>query len=57
MVEPVVPEDPAPTPPPAPASGDCCRGGCEPCVFQLYEEELARYEEALRRWRLRNATR
>jgi hypothetical protein len=26
---------------------DCCRSGCIPCVFDLYEEELARYRIAL----------
>ncbi len=46
--------DPRPEPPARPLAADCCRGGCDPCVFDLYEEELARYEESLRRWRLRN---
>ena len=46
--------DPRPEPPARPFAADCCRGGCEPCVFDIYEEELARYEESLRRWRLRN---
>jgi len=53
MVE--LPDDPPPTPPVAPTSGDCCRGGCDPCVFDIYEEELARYETALRQWMLRHA--
>jgi hypothetical protein len=54
MVEPLPDDDPAPVPPVAPTPGDCCRGGCEPCVFEIYEEELARYEAALRRWKLRH---
>lgn len=37
-----------------PAAADCCRGGCNPCVFDLYEMELARYEEALREWQVRH---
>jgi len=45
-------DQPPPIPPAAPQAGDCCRGGCDPCVFDLYEDELARYEEALRRWQL-----
>ena len=32
---------------------ECCRGGCDPCIFDLYEEELARYEAALREWQQR----
>jgi hypothetical protein len=50
----VFPEDPRPEPPVAPKSGDCCHGGCDPCVFQLYEAELARYEAALRAWKSRH---
>jgi len=46
-------DDPPPIPPVAPTMRDCCRGGCDPCVFQVYEEELARYEAKLREWNLR----
>jgi hypothetical protein len=47
-------DDPRPEPPLRPAAGDCCRGGCDPCVFEVYEEELTRYEKALREWQLRH---
>ena len=46
--------DPRPEPPVRPAAGECCRGGCDPCVFDIYETELARYEEAMRAWRMRH---
>ena len=46
--------DPAPEPPARPQASDCCRGGCDPCVFDLYEEALTRYEQALREWRARH---
>jgi hypothetical protein len=46
--------DPRPEPPARPLAADCCRGGCDPCVFDVYEEELARYEESLRRWQARH---
>ena len=46
--------DPRPEPPARPTADDCCRGGCDPCVFDIYEAEIARYEEALRQWRLRH---
>jgi hypothetical protein len=35
---------------------ECCRGGCDPCVFDLYEDALRRYEADLRDWRARNVT-
>ncbi|AVR98410.1 oxidoreductase-like domain-containing protein [Pseudoduganella armeniaca] len=44
------PADPRPEPPRQPALEDCCRSGCSPCVFDLYEEALARYEAALAAW-------
>lgn len=48
----------APDPPPArpekPLPSDCCEGGCERCVFDLYAEELEQYEAALARWRARH---
>jgi hypothetical protein len=47
-------DDPPPTPPLRPDAGDCCRGGCDPCVFDLYEDELARYEAALESWKKRH---
>jgi hypothetical protein len=54
MAEPAPDRDPAPIAPLAPTMRDCCRGGCDPCVFQVYEEELARYETKLREWKLRH---
>ena len=54
IVEEVIDPDPAPEPPPRPEAADCCRGGCDLCVFEIYEQALARYQEALRQWRLRH---
>ena len=36
-----------PVPPVQPELEDCCRSGCVPCVFDLYEDALARYEKEL----------
>ncbi|MES2129504.1 MAG: oxidoreductase-like domain-containing protein [Pseudomonadota bacterium] len=47
-------EDPRPQPPEQPLPEDCCRSGCMPCVFDLYEEALTRYELALQAWLLRH---
>jgi hypothetical protein len=47
------PEKPEPTPrplvlPPRPIEPDpqeCCRRGCEPCIFDYYHNALERWEE------------
>ena len=31
--------------PEKPLDSDCCGQGCNPCVFDIYEQELARYEK------------
>jgi hypothetical protein len=33
--------------PVAPEPGECCGGGCARCVFDLYEEELQRWERQM----------
>ncbi|MGH8855023.1 MAG: oxidoreductase-like domain-containing protein [Telluria sp.] len=43
-------EQPRPVPPRQPELEDCCRSGCTPCVFDLYEEALERYEKELAAW-------
>lgn len=46
----ILAEDPRPQPPREPALEECCKGGCEPCVFDRYYEALERYREALSEW-------
>ncbi|MGN6231204.1 MAG: oxidoreductase-like domain-containing protein [Trinickia sp.] len=48
-------DDPRPTPPPRPTQDECCHSGCSPCVFDLYDEALERYEAALAAWQARQA--
>jgi hypothetical protein len=50
-------DDPQPLPPPRPTMEDCCKGGCDPCVFDLYDAALERYEAALQAWQERRAAR
>lgn len=51
------PSTPRPVPPVQPELEDCCRSGCVPCVFDLYEDALVRYEAALAAWEAAQATR
>jgi hypothetical protein len=43
-------EDGKPLAPRRPDADECCRGGCETCVFDLYEQEMERYRIALQAW-------
>lgn len=47
-------DDPRPVPPERPTDEMCCGRGCIPCVFDYYDDALARYETALRAWRERH---
>ena len=33
---------------------ECCKRGCEPCVFDRYYDALERYRDKLRDWLLRH---
>jgi hypothetical protein len=46
---------PAPQAPVQPDIDDCCRSGCVPCVFDLYEEAVERYRIELKAWELRRS--
>jgi hypothetical protein len=47
--------DPRPQPPEQPGDDECCRSGCDPCIFDLYQQELQRYREQLAQWEARQA--
>jgi hypothetical protein len=49
-------DDPAPQPPAQPDIDDCCRSGCVPCVFDLYEEAMERYLIELKAWSARHSS-
>lgn len=42
-----------PPPPQPPDPSECCNSGCEPCVFELYEDALERWEARVERIRER----
>ncbi|CAG9260792.1 Oxidoreductase family protein [Paraburkholderia unamae] len=50
-------DDPRPQPPECPNNDDCCHSGCDPCIFDLYDEEYGRYRTALAAWEAREAER
>lgn len=35
-------------PPLRPEESDCCGSGCSPCIFDVYEQQLAKYKESLK---------
>ncbi|HUH89374.1 MAG TPA: oxidoreductase-like domain-containing protein [Lysobacter sp.] len=47
-------DDPPPLRPERPLPTDCCDSGCDPCVHDLYIEEVEHYEALLAAWRARN---
>jgi hypothetical protein len=51
----VDPADPPPVRPVEPDAAECCGEGCVPCVFDIYEQALERYQIALAAWRGRHA--
>ena len=47
--------EPEPQAPQPPQLGDCCRSGCVPCVYDLYDDALERYQRTHAAWLLRQA--
>jgi len=43
---------PEPTRPLEPDPEECCGQGCQNCVWTLYFDKLAEYEQALAEWKL-----
>ena len=50
-------DDPRPVPPIRPRAEDCCKGSCDPCIFDIYDVALYRYQDELRAWEERQARR
>ncbi|MGO4765758.1 oxidoreductase-like domain-containing protein [Cupriavidus sp. 2KB_3] len=50
-----VSDDPRPLPPERPGDNECCQSGCDPCIFDYYNDEMERYRQELRAWESRQA--
>ncbi|MFC4485640.1 MULTISPECIES: oxidoreductase-like domain-containing protein [Cupriavidus] len=48
-----VSDDPRPLPPERPGDNECCQSGCDPCIFDYYNDEMERYRQELRAWESR----
>ncbi|WP_119154070.1 oxidoreductase-like domain-containing protein [Caldimonas tepidiphila] len=46
-------DDPPPLEPVPPGDNECCGSGCDPCVFDLYNEARRRYLADLQAWQQR----
>jgi Oxidoreductase-like protein, N-terminal len=57
MPSPAAEPDPPPVPPERPDLNDCCTSGCNPCIFDIYEDAVERYRDALRAWEERQKAR
>ncbi|KAB0600172.1 MAG: oxidoreductase [Cupriavidus sp.] len=44
-------------PPERPGDNECCQSGCDPCVFDFYNDEMERYRQELKAWEARQAGR
>ncbi|MFJ5383786.1 oxidoreductase-like domain-containing protein, partial [Cupriavidus sp. CER94] len=51
------PDDPKPLPPERPGDNECCQSGCDPCVFDFYNDEMDRYRQELKAWEARQVGR
>jgi hypothetical protein len=40
-----------PEPPEEPLASDCCGSGCATCVYDIYDQQRAQYEQALTAWK------
>jgi hypothetical protein len=46
--------DPRPVPPERPEPDECCNGGCDRCIFDVYADAMERYEADLAAWQARH---
>lgn len=39
-----------PEPPLPPDPSECCGSGCRPCILEIYEDDLTKYQCQLKKW-------
>ena len=47
-------DDPMPVAPLPPDDDACCGSGCDPCIWDWYQQQRDRYLEELRAWQARH---
>ena len=52
-----LPDDPPPAEPLPPDESACCGSGCDPCVWDFFNEERRQWQADLAAWRARQAAR
>jgi len=56
-IEDIGKDDPMPQPPRYPEPDECCGSGCRVCVYDKYETDYIKYENALEKWKERQEAR
>jgi len=54
-VPPQCEDDPPPVAPQPPDDSACCGSGCDPCIWDWYQQERERYLAELKAWQARRA--
>ena len=53
---PPAPDDPMPAAPLPPDDSACCGSGCDPCIWDWYQQERERYQAEMKAWQARRVS-
>lgn len=57
MSRPILPDDPPPAEPLPPDESACCGSGCDPCVWDFFNDERRQWQAEMAAWQARQAGR